>query len=180
MPVSKKRKPKPKQETTESRPLQKKRWSWLNGLFSLGMIGLIIAVLPHMTIEPASAPEASNPFSGVFKVSNGQFYPLEAVHIQGYLWCLKMGQGTDATPPSKCEKGNIPSSRPAWNKDIAPYGSRQIVAGEVLYGTPLSILYAEISIKVSYQPWFLPIPLGREDHFYTRRKDDGNVESLTK
>jgi len=180
MAISKKRKPKPKQETTKSRPPSKKRWGWLKGLFSLGMIGLIIAVLPHMTIEPANAPEASNPFSGVFKVSNGQFYPLKAVHIQAYLWCVKIGRGTDGTPPSKCEKGNIPSSRPAWNEDIAPYGSRQIVAGEALYATPLSLLYAQISIKVSYQPWFLPIPLGREELFYTRRKDDGNVEWLTK
>jgi hypothetical protein len=34
------------------------------------------------TNEPANAPEASNPFSGVFKVANGQIYPIEHVHIQ--------------------------------------------------------------------------------------------------
>jgi hypothetical protein len=132
-----------------------------------------------VTIEPSNAPEASNPFSGVFKVTNGQIYPIEHVHIQAYLWCTKMGNGTDTTPPSFCEKGS-PSSMSAWNHDIAPHGSRQIDAGEVLYGTPHALLYAEISITVSYQPWFLPISLEREEHFYTRRKDNGDVEWLSK
>ena len=111
---------------------------------------------------------------------NGQIYPIEHVHIQAYLWCVKMGTGTDTTPPSMCEKGNIPSSMPAWNQDIAPHGSRQISAGEVLFVTAHALLYAEISIKVSYQPWFLPVALEREDHFYTRRKDNGDIEWLSK
>jgi len=140
----------------------------------------ILALLPDVTIEPASAPEASNPFSGVFKVANGQIYPIEHVHIEAYLWCVKMGAGIDPTPPSVCEKGNIPSSRSQWNQDIAPHGSRQIIAGELLYGTPRALLYAEISIKVSYRPWFLPISLEREDRFYTRRKDNGDIEWLSK
>jgi hypothetical protein len=142
-------------------------------------VGLLV-LLPNVTIEPSSAPEALNPFSGVFKITNNQFYPIEHVHIQAYLWCTKMGTGTDTTPPSFCEKGNIPSSMPARNQDIAAHGSRQIVAGEVLYGTPHALLYAEISIKVSYQPWLLPIPLDRDGHFYTRRKDNGDIEWLTK
>src|SRR5258707_1165140 len=55
-----------------------------------GVVGLLV-LLPAVTIEPANAPEASNPFSGVFKVTNGQIYPIEHVHIQAYLWCTKMG-----------------------------------------------------------------------------------------
>ena len=140
----------------------------------------ILALLPDVTIEPPNAPEVSNPFSGVFRVANGQIYPIEHLHIQAYLWCVKMGTGTDTTPPSVCEKGNISSSRSQWNLDIAPHGSRQIIAGEVLYGTPRALLYAEISIKASYRPWFLPIPLEREDRFYTRRKDNGDIEWLSK
>ena len=34
--------------------------------------------------------------------------PSERVDIEAYLWCVKMGTGTDTTPPSLCEKGNIP------------------------------------------------------------------------
>lgn len=187
MPKSRGRKPKrPAQPVTITKkppasPPTKGRWGWLiTGLGIVSAIVGLLALLPAVTIEPANAPEASNPFSGVFKAVNGQIYPIEHVHIQAYLWCVKMGTGTDTTPPSMCEKGNIPSSMPAWNQDIAPHGSRQISAGEVLFVTAHALLYAEISIKVSYQPWFLPVALEREDHFYTRRKDNGDIEWLSK
>jgi hypothetical protein len=191
MPVSKGRKPKrPGQPTaTKTKPPPpppprgwwSRWWGWL--VTVLGVVSVIVGLLvllPAVTIEPSNAPEASNPLSGVFKVTNGQIYPIEHVHIQAYLWCTKMGIGTDTTPPSFCEKGNIPSSMPGWNQDIAAHGSRQINAGEVLFVTAHALLYAEISIKVSYQPWFLPVPLEREEHFYTRRKDNGDVEWLSK
>jgi hypothetical protein len=185
MPTSKGRKPKPPAQpsTTKEKPPNRTNGRWGRFITALGiLLGIVglVALLPDVTIEPSNAPEASNPFSGAFKVRNDQFYPIEHVHIQAYVWCVKMGTGTDTTPPSTCKKGNIPSSRPEWNQDIAGHDSRDILAGEVLYGTPHALLYAEISIEVSYRPWFVPIPLEREDHFYTRRKDDGNIEWLTK
>jgi hypothetical protein len=196
MPVSKVRKKRPVQPAAAinkppSPPPAKTHWWWWGWLkWIVGALGGAVAVastiigllalLPAVTIEPANAPEASNPFSGAFKVANSQFYPLWHVRIDAYLWCVRMGTGTDTSRPSFCEKGNIPSSMPAWNQDIASHGSREIVAGEVLYGTPRALLYAEISIKVTYQPWYLPISLEREDHFYTRRKDNGDIEWLSK
>lgn len=185
MPESRGRKPKTKPITLRTKAITKRprrsRWGWLITAFTLlaGAVGFLV-LLPAVMIEPSNAPETSNPFSGVFKVMNEQFYPLQHVHIQAYLWCVKMGTGTDTSRPSMCEKGNIASSRPEWNKDIAPHGSRQIIAGEALYGTSHAILYAEISMKMSYTPWFLPIQLEREDTFYTRRKDNGDVEWLSK
>ena len=162
-------------------PPSKSRWGWV--LKALGAvvsaIGLL-ALLPAVTVEPSNAPEASNPFSGVFKIANAQFYPIQRVRVQAYLWCVRMGAGTNTTRPSLCIKGNIAGSRPEWNQDIPARGSRQIVAGEVLYGTPNALMYAELSIKVSYQPWFLPISFEREDQFYTRRKDNGDIEWLSK
>jgi hypothetical protein len=66
-------------------------------------------------IEPTNAPEASNPFSGIFKVANTQFYPLDDVRIKAYLWCAKIGKGTDTTPPTMCKRG-MASSKQEWNK----------------------------------------------------------------
>ena len=52
----------------------------------------------------------------------------------------------------------------------------------MLYGTPHALLYAEISIKVFFTSlgFLLDLPLEREDHFYTRRKEDGDIEWLSK
>lgn len=184
MPVSKRRKPKhtpkvvPRKEQTTSRSLSfKKLGAWLGGILSVGALG--IALWPLVTIEPTRDPQASNPFSAAFKVANGQIYPIEAVHIQAYLWCVKMGTGTDTTPPKMCERG-MPSSRPQWNSDIGPHSSREIVPGDVIFGTPNFVLYADISVKITYQLWFMPMPFELERRFYTRRKDDGQIEWLNK
>jgi hypothetical protein len=188
MPVSKGRKPKPTPKISAPKkrppalpPSSKKWWARVAGILTFGMavVGLTIAIWPKLTIEPTKDPQASNPFSAAFKVTNGQFYPIESVHIQAYLWCVKMGTGTDTTPPRMCVRG-LPSSKRQWDGDIGPYGSRDIVLEDVLFATPNFILYAEISIKVTYQLWIVPFPRELERRFYSRRKDDGQIEWLNK
>ena len=184
MPESRGRKPKKQNAATQITKVQaspKNWWTWIKrtAVFGAAAAGLLIALWPQVSVEPANAPEPSNPFSSVFKISNGQIYPIQRVHITAYQWCVRMGTGTDTSRPDKCEKGNIRNSLPLWNKDIGPRSFREIEAGNVLYATPPYLLYGEISIEVSYQPWFLPIPLMQEGHFYTRRKDNGEIEWLS-
>jgi hypothetical protein len=156
-----------------------KLWGGLITTISLILGALVL--WPQVTVEPTSAPQPSNPFSGVFKVENGQFYPIEDVRIATYMWCAKMGTGTDTTAPSLCKKGNIASSKKEWNnRTIAGHDAYEITVGDVLFGTPQHLLYADISVKVMYQPWFVPLRVEREQRFYTRRKDDGEVEWLHK
>ncbi len=160
----------------------KKRLGWVVTAISLllGAVGLT-AIWPQVTIDPTNAPQPSNPFSGIFKVENGQLYPIENVRIEAYMWCVKMGRGTDTTPPSMCMKGNIASSKREWNgRTIADHDAYEVTVGDVLFSTPQYLLYADISIKVTYQPWFIPYRLEREQRFYTRRKDDGEIEWLHK
>jgi hypothetical protein len=80
------------------------------GLFAaaVGLFAAAVGLLnewPRPTIEVTNAPEASNPFSAIFKVANTRFYPLDDVRIQAYLWCAKIGRGTDTTPPTMCKRG---------------------------------------------------------------------------
>jgi len=136
-------------------------------------------MLPRPVIEPSSPSEASNPFSGTFKVANSQVYPLEDVRIEAELWCAKLGRGTDTSPPDLCPHVGMPSSRKAWNqRTIGPDAAYQINIGEVLYATPGALLSADLSVKVSYRPWVLPFHLSKESRFYSRRKDDGTIEWL--
>jgi hypothetical protein len=157
----------------------KKWWGGLITTISLGLGALVL--WPQVSITPTGPPQPSNPFSGVFKIENGQFYPVEKVAIEAYLWCGKIGSGTDSTPPTMCKKGNIANSKKEWNnRTIAGHDAYEITVGDVLFSTPHRLLYADISIKVMYQPWFVPFRLEREQRFYTRRKDDEEIEWLHK
>jgi hypothetical protein len=155
------------------------------GLF-VGAVSLFAAALgifnewPRPTVEPTNAPEASNPFSGIFKVANPRFYPLDDVRIEAYLWCAKIGRGTDTTAPTMCKRG-MASSKREWNKrTLAADDSYEIDVGGVLFATPSALLYADISVKVSYTPWVVRYSFDKEFRFYTRRKDDGGIEWLHK
>jgi hypothetical protein len=73
------------------------------------------------------------------------------------------------------------SSKNEWNgRTIAPDDSYEIDVGDMLHATPSALLYADISIKVSYIPSIVPYHLAKEFRFYTRRKDDGGIEWLHK
>jgi hypothetical protein len=177
---------KPKTVTMQATTAKPRR-RWAKGLSAFvaifgvfaGAVGLLTE-WPRPTIEPTNAPEASNPFSGIFKVANTRFYPLDDVRIEAYLWCAKIGSGTDTTPPTMCKRG-MASSKQEWNKrTLAADESYEIDVGNVLFATPSALLYADISIKVSYTPWVVPYHLNKEFRFYTRRKDDGGIEWLHK
>jgi hypothetical protein len=142
-----------------------------------GAVGLTV-LWPRVTVEPTDASEASNPFSGIFKVANLQNYPLHEVRIEAFLWCAKIGRSTDTTPPTMCERG-MASSKREWNhRTIGADDSYQVEVGNVLFATPSALLYADISIKVTFEPWFISRDFHREFRFYTRRKDDGTIEWL--
>src|ERR1700719_1084682 len=101
MPESRGRKPKKQRQvatqTGESKTLTvqeitaapNRRWAKVFRIFTIfaGAVGLFAGAVglltewPRPTIEVTNAPEASNPFSGIFKVANTRFYPLEDVRI---------------------------------------------------------------------------------------------------
>ncbi len=55
----------------------------------------------------------------------------------------------------------------------------EISLGDVLFATPSALLYAEISINVTYTPWVLPYHLNKEIRFYSRRKENGENRVAT-
>jgi hypothetical protein len=189
MPQSRGRKPKsaakivstkPGAKSLTAEPSRIKRLLGALAATATFILGALV-LLPQVTIEATSSPQPPNPFSGVFKIENGQIYPIEDVRIEAYMWCVKMGTGTDTTPPPFCNKGNLASSKKEWNnRTIDAHDAYEITVGDVLFGTPNGLLYADISIRVTYKAWFIPIHFEREQRFYTRRKDDGGVEWLHK
>jgi hypothetical protein len=185
MPKSRGRKPKQTDKTppqaAKPKGLLAKGWGVFVSLLGLAATAVGLVVLwPQPTIEPTNAPEPSNPFSEIFKIANTQFYPLEDVRIEAFPWCAKLGRGSDTTPPTMCERG-MSSSKREWNKRILAGGeSYEIDVGNVLFATPPFLLYADISMKITYKPWIIPCQISKEYRFYTRRKDDGGIEWLHK
>jgi hypothetical protein len=192
MPESRRRKPKKQRQVATQMGTSKAATAQSIRAQPKRRVGKVIAALvtlftvftgavvlwPRVTVEPTGTAEASNPFSGVFKVTNAQFYTLEDVRIEAILWCVKIGLGTDTTPIDRCERG-MPSSKHEWNKrTLTADEAYEISLGDVLFATPSTLLYAEISVNVTFTPWVVAYHYNKEFRFYSRRKEKGEIEWL--
>ena len=69
------------------------------------------------------------------------------------------------------------SSRHEWNeRTLTADEAYEISLGDVLFATPSALFYAEISINVTYPPWVLPYHLAKEIRFYSKRKENVEIE----
>jgi hypothetical protein len=146
------------------------------------MIGIGVAVAecwPRISIEPTASADELNPFTGYMKVTNEQFYTITDVSIEAFSWCVKIGLGSDTSPVDRCER-SMPSSTHRWLKRrLGPHEPYEITPGDVLLVTPpTALLYAQISISVRYEPWFLPLHFDKEMRFESRKRKDGRIEWL--
>jgi hypothetical protein len=145
----------------------------------LGLIFTIMRLWPQIAIEPTAAADASNPFSGYFKITNEQAYPLTDVGVEASLWCARIGRGDNTSPIDKCER-SMRTSKQRWTKHVLePHEPYEITPSELMFVTPASaLLYAQVSIFVTYKPWKLPIHGEKEFRFESRRLPDGKIEWL--
>jgi hypothetical protein len=144
------------------------------------VFGLLLTIfhwLPQISVEPSAAADlVSNPLSGYFKITNEQAYSIEDLSVEVSLRCWKMGRGNDTSPMNKCEP-SMHSSGSRWEKHtLGPHESYEISPGERLFVTPGALLYAQLDIFVSFQPWKVPWHIHRPFRFETRRLSDGSIQ----
>lgn len=144
----------------------------------LGLLYTISQLWPEISVEPTAAAEPANPFSGYFKITNERGYPLTDVGVETSLRCARIGRGSDTSPSDKCEPSMHTSKRLWTNHTLEPHEPYEITPGDLLFATPGALLYAQISIFVSFHPWNLPIPFKKELRFELRRHSDGKIEWL--
>lgn len=147
-----------------------------------GALGLVITIShfwPYINIESTAAASSSNPLSGYFEVLNEQSYSLEDLKIEASLRCARVGYGNNTAPMEKCEP-SFHTSKQRWSKrTLRPHEAFEISPGELMMITPPdAMLYAQISIFVSFKPWVMPFHQTREMRFESRRLEDGKVEWL--
>jgi len=71
------------------------------------------------------------------------------------------------------------SASKRWSKHLLlPHESYEFTPGDVLFATPGGLLYAQISISISYEPWHIPYMMHKEMRFETRKLQDGTIEWL--
>jgi hypothetical protein len=69
------------------------------------------------------------------------------------------------------------SSRHEWNKrTLTADEAYEISLGDVLFAAPSAPLYAGISLNLTYTPWVLPYHLAKEIRFYSKRKENAEIE----
>jgi hypothetical protein len=145
----------------------------------LGALYRILHFWPQISVEPSAAAEASNPLSTYFKITNEQVYALQDVSIEASLRCARMGRGSYTAPMERCED-SMHTSKKRWTKHaLAPHEPYEISPGDLLFVTPGALLYAQMSIFVTFQPSRLPFHLNKEARFETWRLDDGSVQWLS-
>jgi hypothetical protein len=151
----------------------------VTGAGAILALGLsIMHYWPEISIEPSAAAEASNPFSGYYKITNEQAYPLTNVGVEVSLRCWKMGLGSDTSPLKSCLP-SMHTSKTLWKgHTLEPREPYEITPGDLMFVTPGALLYAQIDLFVSYYPWILPIPMTKELRFQSRRLSDGRFEWL--
>jgi hypothetical protein len=142
----------------------------------MGLIASVSAVLPRVTVEASEPAAPANPFTSTFKISNNQFYPLEDVGIEASLWCVTLGRSPAKPAPIPDCIRSTRTSRHEWKKHRLEADESYGISLEELYWvTPGALRYAEVSVVVSYRPWFVPAHREKEIRFAVRQKDNGDM-----
>ena len=143
----------------------------------LGLLAATIRWWPQISVEPSAAADlVSNPLSGYFRITNEQTYPIEDLSVEVSLRCAKIGRGDDTSPMNKCEP-SMHTSKQRWTKHtLDAHEPYEISPGEMLFVTPGTLLYAQLDVFVSFQPWKVPWRINIPFRFETRRLSDSGIQ----
>jgi len=176
----KRKSPPPPQRLNPSISAAKKDWpkvrlAWGAFLAFCTILGLI-ALWPRVVVDPEQQIDPSNPHPISFKITNTGFIPL---------WNLQPGFGLcefDASPPhdlpDRCKGplGTIFINDHWAVAELARDETIQLRLDDLFSVEPPSIFgAADISIVLSFNPWFLPVTRKAEFRFQTHVEKDGKL-----
>ncbi len=151
-------------------------WGVLAGISTLLGLLAIFSYWPQISVEPSAAADLSaNPLSQAFRVTNEKGYPIEDLNVEVSLRCAKIGR-SDTSPINKCEPSMHTQSRRWAKHTLGPHEPYDVNPGEVMFVTPNALLYAQLDLFVSFQPWKIPWSFSRAFRFETRRLSDGTIQ----
>jgi len=177
MSKSRKRKPKTKKEAPPPPlPPPTKWWTPLRGIVAGGAATIafaaaVLTFLPRVSIEPAMAPDVATGSWGTFEIANTGYIPLTGTRTSMGL-CFIGGRINE--PPNYACHGPLKSRFHFMPWDHPWLGIDEkftISLGNLIQIPPGG--YANISLILSYRPWFLPWRVEKEVRFVTMLARDG-------
>lgn len=163
-------------------PEPPREWAWKRWASAftalVGVLG-VLHYLPSITVKATADADPANPLSAVFELTNEQVYDLNDLGIEVSLRCGRIGHGTN-TDSMDCKRPSMRSDNQRWSQhDLGAHRSYEFTPGDRLFITPGAMLYAQISIYVSFKPWLMPFWWPEQEYrFETRVRSDGKVDWL--
>ena len=140
----------------------------------------LIALWPRVVVEPIGQIEPSDPHPIIFRITNTGFIPL---------WNLLPGFGlcsldiiSDPAKPTNPQGGCQHSLesilvRRDWFVSVLARDEHTEIRLDDLFDikAPAKLGYADISVVLSFNPWFFPKTKKLEYRYYTRVEKDGKL-----
>ena len=151
------------------------RMMWGVFLAFCTIIGLN-ALWPRIVVEPIGQIDPSDPHPIIFKITNTGFMPLWNVQ-PGFGLC-EFATGVPHNPPERCQKelGSV-LIMPQWHvSELSRDEPTEIRFDELIsLQPPAKFADADISVVVTFYPWFMPNRMRLEYRFQTRLEEDGKL-----
>ena len=139
------------------------------------IVGLIV-FWPRLIVEAVGQIDPLRPFPITFKITNTGFIPLDSV--QPAIGLCDFWTGSPKNLPDQCN-GPLGSylQMPQWFVSTLARDATTEVRLDDLFNIipPAQFGAADISIKVAFNPWIIPIRWQREFRFQTRLERDGKL-----
>ena len=144
------------------------------------IVGLIV-FWPRLIVEAVGQIDPLRPFPITFKITNTGFIPLDSV--QPAIGLCDFWTGSPKNLPDQCN-GPLGSylQMPQWFVSTLARDETTEVRLDDLFNIipPAQFGAADISIKVAFNPWIVPIHWQREFRFQTRPERDGKLSWIAR
>jgi len=165
---------------------EKSAWTLLPSRLFAGFLAIctivgLIVFWPRLIVEAVGQIDPLRPFPITFKITNTGFIPLDSV--QPAIGLCDFWTGSPKNLPDQCN-GPLGSylQMPQWFVSTLARDETTEVRLDDLFNIipPAQFGAADISIKVAFNPWIVPIHWQREFRFQTRPERDGKLSWIAR
>jgi hypothetical protein len=164
---------------------EKSAWTLLPSRLFAGFLAIctivgLIVFWPRLIVEAVGQIDPLRPFPITFKITNTGFIPLESV--QPAIGLCDFWTGSPKNLPDQCNGPLGSYQMRQWFVSTLARDETTEVRLDDLFNIipPAQFGAADISIKVAFNPWIVPIHWQREFRFQTQLERDGKLSWIAR